>query len=108
MRIQLGIPGSYFFRGPSDQTVGPSVSVAIENCPPSGRPSLGYFGGPLEQYGPLNNIPLVSVVKYTHGPEVWPDGPQNKYDPAFKFLYPSKHSEQEQLPMYYMPELSPQ
>ena len=39
--IERMLPGWYLFRGPSDQTVGPSVSFTIENRPPSGRPCNG-------------------------------------------------------------------
>ena len=62
-------------RGPSDQTIGSSVSVTTENGLPDVVIVRDYLDGPSDKYGPFRDIPLVSMAKYSNGPTIWSDGP---------------------------------
>ena len=82
--------GSYLFRGPSDQTVGPLVFFIIKTNYIS-LTEWTILAQWTIQY-PLNKYELgglFSMVKYTDGPTVWSDEPQNKYDPGQKLFYNS-------------------
>ena len=71
---------SYLFRGPSDETVGPSLSFTIE----TDVVSLTEWSDRPPKSSITRTTPgwSFSMIKYTDGPTVLSRGPRNKYDPG--------------------------
>ena len=75
-KLRKNVNGSYFFRGPSDQTADLSVSFATEK-----RTLLGSYL--LQTIWMVHQTNMVYSVKKTSFISIvkaaWSDGPQNKY-----------------------------